>query len=252
MTTVRIRFTKTGDAAYISLLDLQRVMQRAFKRSRLPVWYSLGFNPHIYMTFAAPLSLGQESLFEVVDVKCEQDDFDWSAAPEILNRCLPRGLVVQSAAPAKTDANDIAFAQYTIVYAPRHAQDAANAYAAYAKLPEAIAEKKGKRGTVKQLDLKQQVHLLTAEMTAFERISDGENDAGQAFSVNLLVPAGNNLNVNPILLLQFLEVQFGLPCTQGNILRTALLVPQSADTKAGKKVKPTEAKADLNALRIID
>ena len=61
MTTVRLRFTKTGEAAYISLLDLQRVMQRAFKRSGLPVWYTQGFNPHIYMTFAAPLALGQES-----------------------------------------------------------------------------------------------------------------------------------------------------------------------------------------------
>ena len=62
MTTVRIWFTKTGEASYISLLDLQRVMQRALKRSGLPVWYTLGFNPHIYMTFACPLPLGQESL----------------------------------------------------------------------------------------------------------------------------------------------------------------------------------------------
>ncbi len=56
MTTVRVWFTKTGEASYISLLDLQRVMQRALKRSGLPVWYTQGFNPHIYMTFAAPLA----------------------------------------------------------------------------------------------------------------------------------------------------------------------------------------------------
>ena len=62
MTTVRIFFEKCGEAAYISLLDLQRVMGRALKRSGLPVWYTLGFNPHIYMTFTCPLSLGQESL----------------------------------------------------------------------------------------------------------------------------------------------------------------------------------------------
>ena len=64
MITVRISFEKKNEASYISLLDLQRVMQRALKRSGLPVWYTLGFNPHIYMTFAAPLSLGQESLAE--------------------------------------------------------------------------------------------------------------------------------------------------------------------------------------------
>ena len=73
LTTVRIWFTKTGEASYISLLDLQRVMQRALKRSGLPVWYTLGFNPHIYMTFACPLPLGQESLVESVDVKTETE-----------------------------------------------------------------------------------------------------------------------------------------------------------------------------------
>ena len=50
-----------NEASYISLLDMQRVMQRVLKRSGLPVWHTLGFNPHIYMTFACPLSLGQES-----------------------------------------------------------------------------------------------------------------------------------------------------------------------------------------------
>ncbi len=73
MTTVRVWFTKTGEAAYISLLDLQRVMQRALKRARLPVWYTQGFNPHIYMTFAAPLALGQESLVEIGGLQVEAD-----------------------------------------------------------------------------------------------------------------------------------------------------------------------------------
>ena len=53
-----------NEASYISLLDMQRVMQRELKRSGLPVWHTLGFNPHIYMTFACPLSLGQESRCE--------------------------------------------------------------------------------------------------------------------------------------------------------------------------------------------
>ena len=40
MITVRIRFEKTGEAAYISLLDLQRVFHRILKRSGLPVYYT--------------------------------------------------------------------------------------------------------------------------------------------------------------------------------------------------------------------
>lgn len=50
MITVRIRFEKTGEAAYISLLDLQRVFHRILKRSGLPVYYTQGFNPHIYLS----------------------------------------------------------------------------------------------------------------------------------------------------------------------------------------------------------
>ena len=45
MITVRISFEKKNEASYISLLDLQRVMQRVLKRSGLPVWHTLGFKP---------------------------------------------------------------------------------------------------------------------------------------------------------------------------------------------------------------
>ena len=77
MITVRISFNKKNEASYISLLDLQRVMQRVLKRSGLPVWHTLGFNPHIYMTFACPLSLGQESV--------------WTSRPRRKTRILPSG-----------------------------------------------------------------------------------------------------------------------------------------------------------------
>ena len=78
MITVRISFEKKSEASYISLLDMQRVMQRVLKRSSLPVWHTLGFNPHIYMTFACPLSLGQESECECVDVKTEAEAPDFA------------------------------------------------------------------------------------------------------------------------------------------------------------------------------
>ena len=90
MITVRISFEKKNEASYISLLDLQRVMQRVLKRSGLPVWHTLGFNPHIYMTFACPLSLGQESECECVDVKTEAEAPDFaSGGPPSTPLCPP-------------------------------------------------------------------------------------------------------------------------------------------------------------------
>ena len=76
MTTVRIFFEKCGESAYISLLDLQRVFHRMLKMSNLPVYYTQGFNPHIYLSFTCPLSLGQESLCESCEVKTEQETID--------------------------------------------------------------------------------------------------------------------------------------------------------------------------------
>ena len=73
MNTVRIKFQKTGLSIFFSHLDLQKVMQRALKISGLPVWYSKGFNPHIYMTFTLPLSLGHESLCESFDFRLEEE-----------------------------------------------------------------------------------------------------------------------------------------------------------------------------------
>ena len=89
MITVRISFKKRDEASYISLLDLQRVMQRVLKRSGLPVWHTLGFNPHIYMTFACPLSLGQESECECVDVKTEAEAPDFAQWQTALNAIVP-------------------------------------------------------------------------------------------------------------------------------------------------------------------
>ena len=64
-----IRFGKQPRLRFISHLDLQRFFQRALNRTGLPVKYTQGFNPHIYMTFAAPLALGQESVAESLDFK---------------------------------------------------------------------------------------------------------------------------------------------------------------------------------------
>lgn len=212
MTTVRLRFTKTGEAAYISLLDLQRVMQRAFKRSGLPVWYTQGFNPHIYMTFAAPLALGQESVAESLDFKSETDDFDWSAGPALLAPCLPRGVEPLSMAPARTDPGEIAFARYELRAAGPAAVGALQAFKAYNEAPAALVTKQGKRGKVKELDLKQYAPVL-----------DYKNRGDGALAVSLVLPAGGQLTVSPSLLVGWLCAHAPLQAHQVQILRTELL-----------------------------
>ena len=212
MTTVRIWFTKTGEASYISLLDLQRVMQRALKRSGLPVWYTLGFNPHIYMTFACPLPLGQESLVESVDVKTEQDSPDLAAWQAALQSVMPLGVAVKRVTLPRHKAGQICQAQYTVclpaAFCPGLDQ--------YNALQAAPVQKKSKRGQ-KEIDLKE--HCPRLEYT----VQGGE----ARFEMRL--PAGEGLNLNPSLWLGFLQEHCGVDITGANVLRTRLFVQDSED-----------------------
>ena len=67
--TVRVKFFKKGNLQYISHLDLVRTMMKIIVRAKLPLWYTEGFNPKPKITFAAPLSIGTESMCEFMDVR---------------------------------------------------------------------------------------------------------------------------------------------------------------------------------------
>ena len=99
MKTVRIWFRKIGAAKYISHLDLNRCMARAMRRAAIPAWVTEGFNPHLFLTFALPLSLGQEGLDESMDIKLP-DDFPIETLPDRLNAVLPP-MSSASVGPAK-------------------------------------------------------------------------------------------------------------------------------------------------------
>ena len=88
-----IGFEKTGNLKYISHLDLQRAMTRLLVRSRLPVVYTEGFNPHPRLTFAQPLSIFQESVCEIAEFRIEDVHPSEEEALKCLQAVAPEGLV---------------------------------------------------------------------------------------------------------------------------------------------------------------
>lgn len=66
---LRVKFYKKGNLQYISHLDLVRTMMKVIVRAKLPLWYTEGFNPKPKLTFAAPLSIGTESMCEYMDIR---------------------------------------------------------------------------------------------------------------------------------------------------------------------------------------
>lgn len=109
----RVKFTRFGNVKYISHLDQNRMMQRAFNRSNLPIWRTQGFNPHMQLTFAMPLSVGFISDCEYMDFRLTED-LDFIYVVDTLNKALPTGFRAICAYEPDSKFSDIAFAQYEI------------------------------------------------------------------------------------------------------------------------------------------
>ena len=91
----RILFEKTGNAIYISHLDLMRLFQRAFKRAGLNLKHTQGFSPRAMVSIALPLSLGTASRCEILDFELVgQDALSFAEITQRLNDALPSGVRV--------------------------------------------------------------------------------------------------------------------------------------------------------------
>lgn len=110
---LRLRFEKTGALKYISHLDLNRTMQRLLVRSGMPVWYTEGFNPQVKIVFAAPLSVGCESICELCDIKVTEP-VEPEGALARLNKASPPGLRFVDVYAPETKLAEIAFAGYML------------------------------------------------------------------------------------------------------------------------------------------
>ncbi|RZO07308.1 MAG: TIGR03960 family B12-binding radical SAM protein [Synechococcus sp. MED-G133] len=93
---LRIRFAKTGSMALLSHLDLMRMLERALRRSALPISFTGGFHPLPRIQIALALPLGAEADGEWMDL-----EFTRSITGEqllaSLQGLLPNGLALLSA-----------------------------------------------------------------------------------------------------------------------------------------------------------
>lgn len=89
-------FEKGFALRHIGHLDLMRTMQRALRRSNLPIAYSKGFSPHVQLSFAAPLSVGIVGLREAMDVPLAEP-VEEEAFLASINEALPPSLQARKA-----------------------------------------------------------------------------------------------------------------------------------------------------------
>lgn len=204
MKNVRITFSKTGRAKFISHLDLNRAMIRALRRAAVPVWYTEGFNRHPYVTFAAPLSLGYEGLAESMDLRLEQD-MPLDELVSRLNAVMPEGLTVTGAAEAVMKPGDLQAARYRLTFS-----GGAHALRRLLEQDSLPVEKRTKKGGTKTVDLKPALREI--RITA-------EGDTAQ---LEVTLPCGSTDNLNPGLLLTLLQQQTGDETLKMSVIRLKL------------------------------
>lgn len=101
---IRFQFKRGNDLKFIGHLDILRLFERAFKRSRLPVAYSQGFNPRPQIVFGQPMPLGLTSDGEFADVDLASS-IDPGEFMITMNTALPPGIQLVDIREIRNPAN---------------------------------------------------------------------------------------------------------------------------------------------------
>ena len=151
MRCVRIWFKKMGMSRYVSHLDLMRAMTRALRRAKVPLWYTEGYNPHPYITFALPLSLGMESLCESMDMRIEGDSTNEEIF-SMLKDNMPPGIEIINVSEPVFDPKKIVYGEFDILFdCKNNAEYVAELVKDILSKDELIVQKLGKKGRHKVL-----------------------------------------------------------------------------------------------------
>ncbi len=216
MSKIRLGFSKTGMAKYISHLDLLRCFTRSIMRAELPAVYSRGFNPHMKMTFSLPLSVGVTSSCECVDIEFEDGVSD-SEIMKQLNKTLPPDIRIISVGDPNISANDVFGAEYRLTLLCGGAdENALEAVKKFFALPEITIIKRTKKKGEREVNLMDFVLGVEAP-----KITD------DGIEICLTLSAGGRKNLKPEIatesLIKYMTENTDVRVKGYNIHRTKIL-----------------------------
>ena len=149
----RLLFEKTGNAIWISHLDLMRLFQRSFKRAGLPLTHTQGYNPRPSVSIALPLSVGVESRCELLEYELEGEEKpSHKEIVDRLNAALVEGVRVIHSYDNCAKIKNLAYLDVTVDLEydngiPAGAEEAVDRLFSQ---KEIIVQKKGKNGVSNQ------------------------------------------------------------------------------------------------------
>lgn len=209
---VRGVFEKKGRAVFISHLDLFRTMQRAMKRSGLPVWYSEGFNPRIYLNFPLALALGVESSCEIMDFEIVEQ-MPYNEMLEAVNNVLPDGIHFISMSAPVSKNKEIAFSEYEFCLSSASFSPEAvmEHFDAMMSLERIEAEKHSKKKGMILIDIKPNINVISKEK------------ADKCAVLTVRLPAGQELNINSNVFIEALQKYCNISDLEISTKRTKIL-----------------------------
>lgn len=209
---VRVRFRKYGPMLYISHLDLARTMTRAIVRSRLPVYYTEGFNPIPKLVFATPLSVGCGGEREILDLRLMEQRSN-VAVRDALREVMPEGIEIREVYTPKNKLKEIVYAENEMIYAGcAVSPETAAAIEEMFRSPVTVM-KRSKSGE-KETDITTLIRSLRTE------IMDG------CLHIFAVTSADSANYLNPEYIVQAVEAKFGISGENGShiIIRNKLFL----------------------------
>lgn len=160
----RALFEKTGNAIFLSHLDLMRLFQRSFKRAGLHLTHTQGYNPRPSVSIALPLSVGVESRCELLDFDLEGDAITHEEICARLNAALVEGVQVLKVYDDASKIKNIALLRcvVTLEYDAGIPLEAVEQIRALFARDEVTVEKKSKNG-IKEENIIPMIRSLMVE-----------------------------------------------------------------------------------------
>ena len=225
MEKIRIALKKGEATKYVGHLDFGRAIERALRRAKLPVAYSVGFNPHMRLSFGPALGVGIASEAEYVDVEMTES-IEAAVFSQRLSEKLPPDLALVAAQSVKSNASlaaELNLAAYRVVVATQPTTEnivAANKAVAEFQQAESVTYIRRSPKGIKTMDLKNYVvgNVILAV-------------GPDSFEVEFWLRMTSSGAVKPQEVIRALIDQFSFPLGELLLRRTAL----QAETSVGIK-----------------
>lgn len=152
MQKLKLTYAKKGPAKYVGHLDWMRILERALRRTNLPIKYSEGYNPRMKIEYGPPLPVGVEGLEEVLIIEIDGWIKPNTILPQLDDK-FPEGIEiikVEIANPKATSLDSSSEAsEYTFELEENETADLKNRLEKLLAQTEIIIDKKSKKGVKK-------------------------------------------------------------------------------------------------------